>query len=139
MWGDSLSYFITLIFHYMPKTMKNQSVAKHSTNTLTPAGATSVQIIHQIIIPETPTGLIGEKVSNFFGRLKKSLTFAAIQDQGIRHNNSNGNFCARLVAVFKNTRLFKSHVCCLQLLRMVSLVGIERRIAFFIYFIFYTL
>jgi hypothetical protein len=46
----------------MTKEVKNRSVAKHSTNTLTPAGATSVQVIHQIIIPETPTGLIGEKV-----------------------------------------------------------------------------
>jgi hypothetical protein len=62
--------------------------------------------------------------------------FAAIQDQGIRHNDSNGNFYARLVAVFKNTRLFKSHVCRWQSLQMVSLVGIERRIAFIIYFNF---
>jgi hypothetical protein len=56
-------HFTYLIFHHeMPSSMKNQSVAKHSTNTLTPTGATSVQVIHQIIIPEKPTGLIGEKV-----------------------------------------------------------------------------
>ncbi|MDR1371257.1 MAG: hypothetical protein LBJ72_14225 [Dysgonamonadaceae bacterium] len=46
----------------MTKNVENRSVAKQSTNTLTSTGATSVQVIHQIVIPETPTGLIGEKV-----------------------------------------------------------------------------
>jgi hypothetical protein len=46
----------------MTKKMKNRSVAKQSTNTLTPVEATSVQVIHQIILQEHPTGLIGEKV-----------------------------------------------------------------------------
>jgi hypothetical protein len=95
-------------------------------------------VIHQFIIPETPAGLIGEKVTYSPRFLKKIAIFAAIQDQGIRYNNSNGTFHARLVAVFKNTRLFKSHVCCLQLLRMVSLVGIERRIAFLYTLIFHA-
>jgi hypothetical protein len=65
MGGDSLSYIYYFNFHrQMPRINENRSVAKQSTNTLTPAGATSVQIIHQIIIPETPVGRVYDKIPN---------------------------------------------------------------------------
>jgi hypothetical protein len=58
----------------MTKKMKNRSVAKNSTNTLTSAHETCIQVIHQFIIPETPAGLIGEKVTyspKYLNRYKK--------------------------------------------------------------------
>jgi hypothetical protein len=69
----------------MTKKMENRSVAKQSTNTLTPAGATSVQVIHQIIIPETPVGLIGEKVvynEKYLKRCKNSKPLVPLPECG---------------------------------------------------------
>jgi hypothetical protein len=83
MGGDSLSYLYYNFHRQMPRINENQSVAKHSTSTLTPTGATSVQVIHQhifehrVVLPETPTGLIGLKVrytQKYLDKLKRPPT-----------------------------------------------------------------
>ena len=68
--GDSLSYIYYFNFSLvqMPKNNENYSSVNNSTATVTHRRAKSapieptVQVIHQIIIPEHPSGLIGEKV-----------------------------------------------------------------------------
>ena len=59
----SFIYF-TLIFCYMPSTTNNYSSENNSNATVTSAHETceKFQVIHQIILPERPRGLIGEKV-----------------------------------------------------------------------------
>ena len=66
----------------MTSTEKNRLSVKHSSRQATSAHETGVQIIHQIIIPETPTGLIGEKVKYSEKYLKKGPPCVPLPDTG---------------------------------------------------------
>ena len=79
----------------MTNTEKTCLSVKHSSRQATSAHETSIQVIHQIIIPEKPVGLIGEKVKYSDKYLKKgdpgvplpkegyfTITKAELEDDG---------------------------------------------------------